>query len=148
MLTQLAASLDMAFAANMASNAIVRVLAVKCALATDNWRTFLSDLQESATLDLECLPLPVDSMERRAAIRVAALDCLAASLNDLAQRLSAGERCGLPHPGDWIFPTWTRCTARYEYQRSHRDDCHAPAARPGADERIPDPGRGQLLGVK
>ena len=74
--------------ANMATAALVRVLAVKCALATDNWRTFLSDLQELATLDLESLPLPADSMERHAAIRVAALDCLAASLNDLAQRLS------------------------------------------------------------
>jgi hypothetical protein len=103
-LTSLAAALDLLQAQNMASAALVRVLSVKCALVTDNWRTFLSDLQESATLDLESLPVPVEGKERRDAIRVAALDCLAASMNDLVRRLSTGERCGLPRPGDWDFP--------------------------------------------
>ena len=69
MLTLLAATLDLLQAQNMASSALVRVLAVKCALATDSWRVFLSDLQESATLDLESQPLPMEGEERCAAIR-------------------------------------------------------------------------------
>lgn len=102
LLTSLAASLDTAFAQNMATAAIARVLAVKCALSTADWRTFLSDLQESATLDLESQPLPMEGEERRAAIRYASLGCLAASLNDLALRLSTGDRCGLSPPDlDW-----------------------------------------------
>ena len=103
-LASLAAALDTTFAQNMANAALVRVLAVKCALVTGDWRVFLSDLQESATLDLESLPLPMEGEERRAAIRVAALDCLAASMNDLVRRLSTNDRDGLPRPGDWDWP--------------------------------------------
>jgi hypothetical protein len=103
-LASLAAALDTTVAQNIANAALVRVLAVKCALVTDDWRVFLSDLQESATLDLESLPLPMEGDERRAAIRVAALDCLAASVNDLVRRLSSNDRGGLPRPGDWDWP--------------------------------------------
>ena len=104
-LTSLAAALDLLQAQNMATAALVRVLAVKCALVTDNWRVFLADLQESATLDLEALPVLVDGEERREVIRVAALDCLAASMNDLVRRLATVERCSSkPKPGDLDWP--------------------------------------------